>query len=168
MPAREWDQKRGEMTIAFLDVLAGVGVLNQKMEKPVAAVHSAWAGASTPAYSIFSYSIIPQESVDTMYPNSDNQIVLVTLGKPAVKEIIGIRQEGTEAIVEASVAAAPTPLYEKTMAAGKALFDQCGSFPNPKPYFCVHWPVREELVKAETGTFNMARYDDGWRVVVQQ
>ena len=78
------------------------------------------------------------------------------------------RQEGTEALVEASVTSVPTPLYEKTLAAGKELFAQCATFPQPKPYFCVHWPVRDDLTKPETATFNMVRYDDGWRVAVQQ
>jgi len=167
MPAMGWDQKRGELTIAFLDVLSGVGILGQRKETAVASGHDA-LGVNFPAYTLYAYSIVPQENVDTMYANSSNEIVLVTLAKPAVKEVLGIRQEGTEALVEASVTSVPTPLYEKTLAAGKELFAQCATFPEPKPYFCVHWPLRDELTKPETATFNMVPYDDGWRVAVQQ
>jgi hypothetical protein len=147
-PARGWDQKRGDMTIAFLDLLAQVGVLKDKTQTPGS------------GYVMFNYTIVPQENVEPM-----DQLVLITLARPAVREVAGIRQEGTEAFVDASIAAVPTPLYERTVDAGKALFSQCDSFPDPKPYFCVHWPSREKLGVQATRNFHFARYDDGWRVV---
>jgi hypothetical protein len=159
-----WDQKRGDMTIAFLDVLAGVGVLKGKKATDFDGRNSLIYG-TYPASTAYSYSIVPQENVDSMYPNTNNEVVLVTLGKPIVKEIVGIRQEGSEAIVDVSFSEAPTPVYEKTMQTGKALFAQCESFPGAKPYFCELWPSSENLVKPETTEFHFVRYDDGWRVV---
>jgi hypothetical protein len=152
-PASGWNQKRGELTIAFLDLLVEVGILKDKTE------------TKGSGYTLFTYSIIPQEHVATVYPNTDNEIVLVTLAKPIIKEIVGIRQEGAQAIVETGIAAVPTPLYSKVLDSGKELFAQCQAFPSPKPYFCGRWPSREALEKPETRTFQLARYDDGWRVL---
>ena len=168
-PATAWDQKRGELTIAFLDVLDKVGVINQKKETPLE------AGAGFPARSMFNYSMVPQENVESLEQaygiggDKNNPIVIVVVvARPAVKEVVGIRQEGGEALVDASVTMIPTTIYEKVLASGKDLFAQCATFPEPKPYFCVRWDLREQIAKPRTETFGLVRYDDGWRVEVRQ
>jgi hypothetical protein len=152
-PASGWDQKRSEMTIAFLDRLTKVGVLGKGMKVP-----------GLQGFVSYTYPIISQENVSSVYPNTQNEIVLITLAKPVIKGVSGIRQEGSEAVVEASISAVPTDLYEKIGAEAKDLLAKCVSFPDPQPYFCTRWPTATAIEKPQIRSFNFARYDDGWRL----
>jgi hypothetical protein len=163
--ARGWDDKRGALTIAFLDALASVGILRDKKINGVEADH--YDLASNPRNPFYTYQIVPQEGVNLMYANTRDEVVLITLGKRVVKEILGIRQEGSDALVDVSITNAPTPLYDKITEAAKPLFAQCGPFPDPKPYFCGRWPSRDGLTTPEKFTYRFSRYDDGWRLVTE-
>jgi len=164
--ARGWDDKRGALTIAFLDALVSAGVLREKKINGVEADH--YDLASNPGNPLYSYQMIPQEGVHAMpYTNTPNEFAIITLGKRVVKEILGIRQEGSDAHVEVSIANAPTPLYDKITEAARPLFAQCGTFPDPKPQFCRLWPSRDVLTVPEKFAYHFSRYDDGWRLVTE-
>jgi hypothetical protein len=154
MPASGWDQKRGAMTIEFLDRLAKVGVLEKATSIPAAK-----------GVVLYTYPIIPQENVSSAYANTQNEVVLITIAKPVIKEVTGISQEGSRAVVEASISTEPTALYSRIVNEIRDLLAECDSFPVPQPYFCTRWPFSTRAInKKQSRSFDFARYDDGWRL----
>jgi hypothetical protein len=159
-PARGGNKSEADKQVPFLDLLTELGILAKTKDYGVVFQPS--------GLTYYIYSVRSQEGVSAAFPDTtSNNLAVITIGKPVVKAIVGIRQEGSQAIVEVSVSAIPTPLYEKVMEAGKALFAQCETFPDPKPAYCTEWPSRGSFEKLETRTFRLARYDDGWRIASQ-
>lgn len=90
------------------------------------------------------------------YENIWGSWLILTMAKPQISEVTGIRQEGTSAVGEALVTYEPTPVFD-ALVKTETLFAQSGqadrqckelySLPDPR-----------------TESFRFERYDDGWRL----
>ncbi|MEA2564195.1 MAG: hypothetical protein QOH06_5699 [Acidobacteriota bacterium] len=88
-------------------------------------------------------------------PSDQYTFVILTMGKPRIAEVTGIKQEGSTAIVEALIDFEPTPVFE-TLVKTETSFAQGGPDKQCSEIYSLPDP--------QTGSFRFERYDDGWRL----
>jgi hypothetical protein len=92
--------------------------------------------------------------------NPNAKCVVLTLNKPSVDAVTGIKQEGTKADVEAQVTYTPTPVYAPLYKVFKDAYNRPGGMFNP---LSCGSPVLDDVKKTSKGMFRFRRYDDAWR-----
>ena len=161
--------------LSFLNHLVAAGVLQKLPDTPGAGGcspqpdckdHNKW----------FNFSVIPSHDVKDVnkgmfIQDVNGEVADIVLARPANPAITGITQEGSDATVEFTYTYSPTPLFKQIVELTREDFAKC-SLPelssNP-PLYCPkwgRWPRETDLAaKKETGTLQLRKYDDGWRIV---
>ena len=145
---------------AFLNDLVTAGIATNLHTTPF----TGYSGVSPGTTYIL--SAIPQEGVELTLTNTINESLLISLANPTVEEVTGIRQDGTDAIVEVTLKNVPTHLYQKLSDVAKNEVAVCGhtDFLHT-PIYCMGWPPPDRVTSETKAQFQFSRFDDGWRLV---
>lgn len=118
----------------------------------------------------FTLALVPQPGVawakhyDAM-GGLDAGTIDVQLSATTAKEVTGVQQQGTNAVVDAVIVTAPTRAYEKLRDAAKSELALCNIMANRMQLdYCMVWPTEETFSSTQNKRIRFARYDDGWRV----
>ena len=163
--------------IGFLDHLVEAGIL-QKMPDTLA-----WRGCNPQPgckerNKWVNYSVTSSRDVEDVYKGMfvqdiNQEFAKIVLARPANPTITGITQEGIDATVEFTYTYSPTPLFTHIAQLTRDDFPKCSIpelLPNP-PFYCPrwgNWPSEADIAaKKESGSVELRKYDDGWRIVQQ-
>lgn len=149
----------------WIDDPVKAGVLTIKSAEP-------YSDAGHPVGSTkFTLALVPQPGVAwaknyTYLAGTIN----VQLAVRTVKEVTGVRQEGTSAVVDVVMVTKPTQLYEKMKDATKNELAICSNSTNRLQLdYCPGllgslWPADDTLSNTQSRQVDFIRYDDGWRI----
>jgi hypothetical protein len=150
------DQASEEQAFRNDLVTAGIATLHTA---PWAGVPGTWAPGIT-----YTLSATPQEGVK-LEGDLPYQTMSIALAKPTVEEVTGIRQEGTDAVVEVTLKNTPSHLYQKLSDVAKNEVSICGHTASDRvPDYCIGWLTPDKLTSETKVEFQFSRFDDGWRV----
>jgi hypothetical protein len=115
---------------------------------------------------LYILSPVAQEYVVSNMADRDIGNISFTLTQAKVDQITGIQQEGTDAMVDASIVPQRTAMYSRLTDALKDDLAECANrSPQASQWLCTAWPKDSQLNESRSRQFHFARYDDGWRVV---
>ncbi len=143
--------------LAFTEHLVSVGILSRSEENYPEQYIGTGAQPVRPAGT--QYRFQPRDSTLASLPHFENiwqSWLVLTMAKPHISQVTGIKQEGTSAVGEAMVTYEPTPILD-ALQKTEALFAQGGPEKQCKELYSLPDP--------RTESFRFERYDDGWRLV---